>query len=171
MKSRNGISKDFKICITDDLGVETNLTFSFKHQHLKYFIDEKYAYATTISGADKQKFLYAHHYFEISWSELIAGEDADKLVQVINAERLGHKIELMPHTDLPSVLYEVIRVKDSSGMTERMEFSQTINHRNSLGNKGVVLNYKTKNPSQSWEIYDPSNQQGILSSRIQRITA
>lgn len=161
MNSRNGISKQFRFHIIDNNNVETVLEFSFKHRSLRYFMDEKYCSAQLVDGSIKQKFLYAHHYFEIDWAELITGEDADKLASVINAERLGYRLLLEPHTDVPSLRYEVVQLKDDDGLTEKMEFSQIINHRNSAGNKGVLRNYRTKHPHYGWEIVDPSLQQGV----------
>ena len=160
MNSRNGVSKQFKFYITDSTGVKTTLTFSFKHNALRYFNKEKYLFDTIIDGSDKQKFLWAHDYFEIDWNELIVGEDSDKLAQVVNAERTGLKVELQPHIDVVGNIYQVFREKSGDGETE-MQFSQIVNSRQSPGNQGVVLKFKTVKPSQVFKIFDPSQQSSV----------
>jgi hypothetical protein len=165
MNSRNGISKQFRFKID---GI-TTLDFSFKHQSLEEWTKEKWINHTLIDGSIKQKFLYLHTFFKIDWSELITGPDSDKLQQLRNAEFNGSKIEITPHIDLPRRHFEVVSLKSDSGESEQINFSQIINHRYSPGNKGVVMTFRTKYPQYSWDIRDPSNQQGIVSKIIQRI--
>lgn len=157
MNSRNGVSKDFRIIIDDSV----ILNFSFKHQALEEWTQEKWASAITIDGKVKQKFLYFHTYFKIDWSELITGPDADKLQQLRNAEFNGSKIVIVPHTDLPGRTFDVVTLKSDSGDSEQINFSQIINHRSSPGNKGTVMIFKTKYPQYFWDIRDPSLQQTV----------
>lgn len=162
MNSRNGISKEFRILITDkDTGVETYYTFSFKHQALEEWTREKWLYDTIIDGSDRQNFLYLHYYFRIDWSELITGPDADQLKEIRNAEYQGHGIKITPHIDVPGREFKVFSLKDNSGNTDDIKFAQIINHRNSPGNKGTIMIYKTTDQYYAWDITDPSNQQGV----------
>lgn len=166
MKSRNGISKEFKFIIDDTI----KLTFSFRHQALEEWTLEKWAYATLIDGRVKQKFLYFHTFFKIDWSQLIDGEDADRLQILRNSEFNGSKLELVPHLDIPSRLFDVVTFKSEEGDSQEINFSQTINHASSVGNKGTIMLYRTKYPQYFWDIRDPSNQQGVVSRKIQRLT-
>jgi len=157
MNSRNGISKEFRFIIDGNI----RLDFSFKHQALEEWTKENWLYDNTIEGVDIQKFLHFHTYFKIDWSQLIVGPDADKLQQLRNAEFNGSKIELVPHTDLPGRLFDVITLKSDSGESQEINFSQIINHRTSPGNKGTIMIFKTKYPQYFWDIRDPSNQQTV----------
>ena len=165
MNSRNGVSKQFKFKIDD----EVSLTFSFKHHALEEWTQEKWVKHTTIGGVVIQKFLYFHTYFRIDWTELIIGEDADKLQQIRNAEYRGSKLLLIPHLDIPSRNFDVVTLKSDSGDSEQIVFSQIYNGRTSPGNKGMVMVFQTKYPQHNWDIRDPSNQQGITTRRIQLI--
>ena len=168
MNSRNGVSKDFRFRIEDPV-TRTSIVidFSFKYQAMKYWTREKWITHTDIGGRDKQKFLYLHHYFQIDWSQLITGTDADQLSRVRNAEFRGAKLFLTPHTDVAFREYEVYSVKES-GQSE-VEFSQFMNQPHSPGNKGTVITYKTVEPHYQWEIIDPSIQRGIISRIFQLI--
>jgi hypothetical protein len=157
MKSRNGVSKNFRFIIDS----HTILEFSFKHQALEEWTQEKWATAITIDGRVKQKFLYFHTFFKIDWSQLITGSDSDKLQQLRNAEFNGSKIEIVPHTDLSGRIFDVVTLKSESGESQEINFSQTINHRNSSGNKGTIMIFKTKYPQYYWDIRDPSLQQSV----------
>lgn len=156
MKSRNGISKNFRFIIDDT----TVLEFSFMHQALEEWTEEKWIYHTFDDGSKEQRFLHIDYYFKIDWSELITGEDSDKLTILRNAEFAGSKIELCPHTDVPGRIFDVITAKGDDG-SQSVTFSQIINHRNSLGNKGTIMTFVTRNPHYSWDIVDPSLQQGV----------
>jgi NAD(P)H-hydrate repair Nnr-like enzyme with NAD(P)H-hydrate dehydratase domain len=164
MRSRNGVSENFKITIDDSI----QLTFSFKHQALEEWTQEKWVTAMTIGGVVKQKFLYFHTFFRIDWSQLIVGPDADKLQQVRNAEFNGSKIVITPHIDLPSRYFDVVTLKSSNGDSEQIHFSQIENDRNSLGNRDTVMIFRTKWPQYSWDIRDPSAQQGLTSTAMER---
>ncbi|MBL8008113.1 MAG: hypothetical protein JNJ56_11320 [Ignavibacteria bacterium] len=164
MKSRNGVSKNFKFIIDNSTG----LTFSFKHQSLEEWTEEKWITHTLINGIVKQQFLYFHTFFRIDWSELITGEDADKLQILRNAEFNGSKIVIIPHTDLPARNFDVVSLKSDSGISEKISFSQIVNHRYSPGNKGTVMIFRTKYPQYQWDIRDPSVQQGIATISYER---
>lgn len=162
MNSRNGISKEFRVSVKDKItGVETYYTFSFKHQALEEWVREKWLYDTIIDGSDTQELKYLHYFFRIDWTELIVGADADLLKEIRNAEYRGDTIFITPHIDVPGREFEVFSLKDSNGNSDDIKFAQIINHRNSPGNRGTVMIYKTVRPYYSWEITDPSNQQGV----------
>jgi hypothetical protein len=159
MNSRNGVSRSFRFIIDDD---STNaLNFSPKHQALEEWTQEKWANAICIDGRVKQKFLYLHTFFRIDWSELITGEDADKLEILRNKEFTGSKIVIVPHTDLPGRRFDVVTYKSESGDSEQIRFSQIQNRANSPGNQGTVMIFMTKWPQYHWSISDPSTQQGV----------
>lgn len=157
MNSRNGVSKNFRFIIDN----HTILEFSFKHQALEEWTQEKWATAIIIDGRVKQKFLYFHTFFKIDWSQLITGSDSDKLQQLRNAEFNGSKIVIVPHTDLPGRIFDVVTLKSDSGDSEQINFSQIINKRSSPGNKGTVMIFKTKYPQHYWDIRDPSLQHSV----------
>ncbi len=160
MNSRDGVSKQFRfIVINKDTGVKTKYLFSFKHKALEQKRKEFYNFATDIGGKDKQKFKYLHRYFRIDWSELMTGEDSDKYNIVDNAEKQGHRLLLQPHIDTQQI-YEVFSLKSSDG-TREVVFTQIVNLRNSPGNKGTVVDYKTVYPTYDWAIVNPSNQQAV----------
>lgn len=165
MNSRNGISKTFRFIIDDTV----KLNFSFKYQSLEEWTQEKWISHMLIDGRIKQQFLYFHTFFKIDWSQLITGEDADKLQQLRNAEFTGSKLELMPHIDLPRRYFDVVTLKSDSGDSEQISFSQIINKRSSPGNKGTVMIFRTKWPQFNWDIRDPSNQKGQVTKIFQRI--
>lgn len=164
MNSRNGISKNFKLIIDDSI----KLTFSFKYQALEEWTEEKWITHTLINGIIKQKFLYFHTFFRIDWSELITGTDADQLQILRNAEFNGSKIVLVPHLDLPTRYFDVVTFKSDGGISERINFSQIINNRNSPGNKGTVMIFRTKYPQYTWDIRDPDVQEGISTISMER---
>lgn len=159
MNSRNGVSRSFRFIIDDDFA--NSLIFSFKHQALEEWTQEKWATAITLDGRVKQKFLYLHTFFRIDWTELIIGEDSDKLKILRNAEFNGSKLEIVPHTDLSGRKFDVITYKSDSGDSEQIKFSQIMNNSNSPGNQGTVMLYMTKYPQHYWDIRDPSIQQGV----------
>jgi len=165
MKSRNGISKQFRFIIDDSI----ILDFSFKHQALEEWTQEKWVKQTDIGGVVKQKFLYFHTFFRIDWSQLITGEDADKLQILRNAEYTGSKLLLVPHLDLATREFDVVSFKSESGDSEQINFSQIINKRSSPGNKGTVMIFQTKYPQFYWDIRDPSNEQSVVSRKFQRL--
>lgn len=144
------------------------IDFSFKYQAMKYWTVEKWITHMDIAGKRKQKFLYLHHYFQIDWSQLITGTDADQLSRVRNAEFAGAKLLLTPHTDVAFREFEVVSVKDESGY-QQIEFSQIANQPWSPGNQGTTVTYVTANPVYQWEIIDPSVQRGIISRTFQLI--
>lgn len=169
MNSRNGVSREFRFTIEHPVTrTRIVIDFSFKYQAMKYWTVEKWITHTDIGGRRKQKFQYLHHYFQIDWSQLITGGDADQLSRVRNAEFDGAKLLLTPHTDVAFREYEVMSLKDSSGNQE-IEFSQIANQPWSPGNQGTVVTYVTVNPVYHWEIIDPSVQQGIISRIFQLI--
>lgn len=169
MNSRNGTSKEFRFSLIHPVTrTKIVIDFSFKYQAMKYWTVEKWITHTDIGGRDKQQFLYLHHYFQIDWSQLIVGEDADKLAQLRNAEFQGAQLFITPHTDVASREFEVMSVKESG--TQQLEFSQIFNRDDSPGNRGLIITYKTVRPGYNWEIIDPSIQQGIISRTIQLIS-
>lgn len=169
MNSRNGVSREFRFTIEHPITrTRTVIDFSFKYQAMKYWTVEKWITHTDIAGRRKQKFLYLHHYFQIDWSQLITGTDADQLSRVRNAEFAGAKLLLTPHTDVAFREFEVVSVKDESGY-QQIEFSQIANQPWSPGNQGTTVTYVTANPVYQWEIIDPSVQRGIISRTFQLI--
>jgi hypothetical protein len=168
MNSRNGISKQFRFKVEDPVTrTPTYFDFSFKYQSMKYWTKETWVVHTDLGGTDHDKFRYLHHYFEINWSELITGEDADKLSAIRNAEFRGARLFITPHIDVLSREFEVKSVKESG--EQIIEFSQIVNNSMSPGNKGTIIVYKTVRPHYRWDIVDPSTQQGIISSIFQLI--
>ena len=165
MNSRNGISKQFRFIVDDSVVLD----FSFKHHRLEEWTQEKWTVAKLIDGRIKQKFLYLHTYFRIDWSELIVGEDADKLSVIRNSEFAGSKLIVIPHIDLPGRFFDVISLKSDSGDSEQINFSQIINSRNSPGNRGTIMVFQTKYPQYHWDIRDPSNQPLRATRKIQRL--
>jgi hypothetical protein len=86
MNSRNGVSKEFRFTVEHPVTrTRIVIDFSFKYQAMKYWTVEKWITHMTLAER-KQKFLYLHHYFQIDWSQLIVGADADQLSRVRNAE-------------------------------------------------------------------------------------
>lgn len=169
MNSRNGTSREFRFTIEPaDTRTRIVIDFSFKYQAMKYWTVEKWVTHIDIGGYRKQKFLYLHHYFQIDWSQLITGEDSDKLARVRNTEFTGGRIFLTPHTDVASREFEVVSLKDSSGMQE-VEFSQIVNQPWSPGNQGTIMTFVTVKPYYQWDIIDPSVQQGTISQIFQLI--
>jgi hypothetical protein len=160
MKSRDGVSKQFRFYVIDkDTGISTPYLFSFKHKKLTQSRTEWWRVSRDIGGVHKQKAKYLHRLFRIDWSDLMDGEDADKYNIVDNAEKQGHRLKLQPHIDTQQI-YEVFSVKDSDG-TRKVVFTQTVNSRNSLGNEGTVVDYITVYPTYDWAMVNPSNQQSV----------
>lgn len=158
MKSRNGVSNNFKFIIDDSI----HLTFSFKHQALEEWTDEEqWIYHKFDDGSIEQQFKYLHYFFRIDWSEAIEGPDADKIAIVRNKEKTGSKLLLVPHIDLGSRYFDVISLKSEGGEGEKKTFSQIMDDSSSPGNKGLVITYRTRLPRYGWDIVDPSTQQGI----------
>lgn len=160
MKSRNGISREFRITIVEN-GVRTIYDFSFRHQRLEEWTKEKWLYYEIIDGTKKQRFKFFHTYIRIDWSELIVGEDADKLQEIRNAEFRGAKILITPHIDVPGRFFDVLSLKSDSGDSEEIKFSQSMNHPTSAGNEGTVITYVTAYPQHYWNIVNPSNQSAV----------
>ena len=168
MKSRNGVSSQFLFTITNkNTGVRTKLYFSFKHQALEERTKEKWIVDTYDDGTEEQLLLHLWYYFKIDWTELMEGEDADKLQIVRNAEFRGDKLELTPHIDVPKRHFVVTSLKDDKGEQDIM-FAQIMNDRKSPGNRGAIIVYKSRT-YQSWEIVDPSNQKCTVHKIFQRI--
>lgn len=167
MKSRNGVSKNFRFRVVEGTA-KTNYDFSFKHNALEEFYEEKFLYTEVWDYSVKQKFKCLIYFFTIKWIDLFDGVDSDKYKEVTNAERRGAQIFIIPHLDVPRRHFQVIRLKDSKGEL-RTEFSQTIDSRESQGNKGTVSEWRTVGTFSSWETIDPSTIQGSCQKIFQRI--
>lgn len=126
---------------------------SFKYNGLKEYWEEKFIEHESIGGKITQEFISLRKYFELDYSGIIQKEDSLKIQEILNAAYAGKTIIIIPHTDNESYRYQV--AVEPGQKTLSLHYGG----RCALGNKDLVITFKTVSPLSNLGWQDTENLQ------------
>lgn len=109
----------------------------------------------TLGGKLKRKFNYLVKKWEVSFNQIFLPIDSKKIEEVLDKEKAGHQVFLIPHSELLDRMYEVASVP------EKRQIAYHYGGDNCEGNKGFVITFETVEPiyNHNWTQPDDANYQ------------